>query len=319
MFRETGGFKPKTKTINLLLLDGGLGDHVGSLVAVDYIIKNYPWIKPLVWLPDYMVDFAKNLLPEGASVKNFTQMRGQYEPTKPTKTTKWDGITSPMKLHGVDYAFLKLCDEAPSIEHKNYLQIKLDKIVCKDFDLPEKYVVITTGYTADVREFLAEHVNGVAAYCVSKGYKPVFLGQKHTKTGAAHTIKGAFNQEIDYSIGINLIDQTSLLEAAAIMHHSAAVVGVDNGLLHVAGCTQAPIVGGFTTVSPEIRMAIRNNILGHNYYPIVPDQALSCKFCQEKTNFLYGHDYRNCIYKDNLCTTQMTSVKFIGHLKELLK
>lgn len=319
MLRDEG-FKPKTKTINLLLLDGGLGDHVGSLVAVDYIIKNYTWIKPLIWVPDYLVDFAKNVLPEDSIVKSFTQMRGQYEPTKPTKTTKWDGITSPMKLHCVDYAFLKLCDEAPDIEHKNYLQIKLDKIVSKDFDLPEKYVVITTGFTADVREFRAEHVNGIAAYCVSKGYTPVFLGQKHTKTGAAHTIEGKFKEgEINYAVGIDLIDKTNLLEAATIMHHSAAVVGADNGLLHVAGCTQAPIVGGFTTVSPEIRMPIRNNILGWNYYSVVPDKSLSCRFCQEKTNFLYGHDYRNCIYKDNLCTKQLTDVKFIGHLKGLLK
>lgn len=319
MFRDGGGFKPKTKTINLLLLDGGLGDHIGSLVAVDYIIKNYPWVRPLIWLPDYLVQFAEHVLPGQSEVRGFTEMKGRYEPKRPTKTTSWDGNTSPMKIHTVDYAFLKLCDEKPSLVDKNYLQINT-KLIEKNnkFTLPDKYVIFTIGYTAAVREFLPEHINTIAAYVKDKGYTPVFLGQKITKTGAAHTIQGNFSQEIDYSVGINLVDQTSLLEAAFIMHNSAAVIGVDNGLLHLAGCTQAPIVGGFTTVSPELRMPVRRNILGWNYYPITPDDSLGCRFCQVKTNFLYGHDYKNCIYSDNLCTKQMTAEKFISRLEWIL-
>lgn len=316
--------RPKTKTINLMLLDGGLGDHVASLVAVDYIIQNYTWIKPLVWMPDYLTDFARNVLPEDTYIKGFSEMRGQYDPTKTTKTTKWDGNTSPMKIHCLDYAFLRLCDENPSIEHKNYLRIKLDKIDMQTIDLPDKYVVFTTGFTAEVREFLPEHINRLAKYLIYKGYKPVYLGETQTKTGLSHVIKGTFKDEIDFSAGINLIDKTSILQAATIMHHSAAVIGVDNGLLHLAGCTKAPIVGGFTTVSPEIRMPVRNNVLGHNYYPVVPDKDLGCGFCQQKTNFLYGHDYKKCWYKEKkereriMCVDQMTYEKFMLELEKVL-
>lgn len=315
--------KPKTKTINILHLDGGVGDQIAALTVTNYIIKRYPWITPLVWVPDFLVDFAKNVLPEDTFVKGFTEMRGQYDPTKSTKTTKWDGNTSAMKIHLVDYAFHKLCDENPSITEKNYLRVDFSSNIYK-YDHFEKYVVFTTGFTADVREFTPKTVNTLASYVKSKGYGAVFLGSTQTKTGSSFVIKGKFKEEIDYSQGINLIDKTSLLDAAYIMQNSKAVLGIDNGLMHVAGCTDAKIVGGFTTVSPEIRNPIRYNQLGWNCYNVVPDESLSCKFCQQTTNFLYGHDYRNCWYKEKKerstisCVDQMTADKFIAHLEKIL-
>lgn len=314
---------PKTKTINIMLLDGGVGDHIASLVAVNYILKNYPWITPLIWTPDFLIDFARNVLPKDTNILRFSDLRGRYDPSKPTKTTKWDGITSPMKIHCLDYAFLKLCDENPSIEHKNYLKINSSQINISAFRLPSKYVVITTGFTAIVREFRAKYINEIMAYIKSKGYIVVFLGQKATKTGNAFTIKGTFSAEVDYTSGVDLIDKTSLLEAAKIMEGSKAVIGIDNGLLHIAGCTDTAIVGGFTTVSPSIRMPVRYNELGWNFYPVVPDLSLDCRFCQEKTNFLYGRNYTKCCKDVNSkeylnCTKQMTSNKFIEQLNKIL-
>lgn len=299
-------------------MDGGLGDHIASLVAVNYILETYTWITPLIWVPDYLKDLSKNMLPESAQVYSFTDMRGRYDQSRPTKTTKWDGHTSPMKIHCVDYAFLKLCDENPDISKKNYLKIMPDHANITAFDLPDDYVVLTTGFTASVREFPAEHINGIASYIKAIGLTPVFLGQTTTKTGANHVIKGTFSDEIDFSSGISLIDKTSLLESAKIMGQAKAVLGVDNGLLHLAGCTDVPIIGGFTTVSPDLRMPIRNNKLGDGYLCVTPDESLGCKFCQVRTNFLYGHNYVNCLYKDNLCTKQMTATKFIAQLEKIL-
>lgn len=317
--------KPKTKTINVIHLDGGLGDHVAALVADAYILKQYSWITPLIWVPDYLKGFAQNVLPEGTFVKSFSEMRGRYQPNKTTKTTKWDGHTSPMKIHLGDYAFLKLCDELPSIEHKNYLRVQFTNVDLQPIELPQRYVVFTVNFTAEVREFLPKHVNALTKYVLNKGYTPVFLGETKTKTGVAHVIQGQVREEIDFNGAINLIDKTSLLQAAKIMQGSKAVVGVDNGLLHVAGCTDATIVGGFTTVSPEIRMPIRNNILGYNFYPVVPGElSHNCQGCQQNTNFLYGHDYRKCWYKEKKertlieCVAAMTADKFIVFLEKIL-
>lgn len=314
---NSDNFKPSSKTVNFIFMSGGVGDHVASLTAMDYIIKTYPWIKALVWVPDFLLEFAEHVLPT-ARIKNFTSMPREYNPNRATKTTSWDGHISPMKIHCLDYAFLKLCDENPDIRHKNYLQIVADKIDTMQFTLPSKYVVITTGYTAKVREFPATQINQIVKFINSKGMKPVFLGQKQTATGTHHVIKGTFDEELALSQGIDLIDKTSLLQAAKIMGNAVAVLGVDNGLLHVAGCTEVPIVGGFTTVSPELRMPVRHNVLGWNYYSVIPDSSLECKFCQVSTNFLYGHDYKNCIYKDNLCTKQMTAEKFISQLEKII-
>lgn len=319
MFRENNNdFKPEPKTINLILMNGGVGDHIASLVAIDYMIKTYTWIKPLIWVPDFLLEFSKNVLPKKSIVNTYTGMKDKYDPNITTKTTEWDGVISPMKIHCLSYAFLKLCDQHPDFDKMNYLKINTDKIYIKHFELPKNYIVITTGYTAAVREFRAEHVNSVAKYAKDKGYDVVFLGQTSTKTGSSHIIQGVFDENIDFSIGLNLIDKTSLLEAAKIMGNAKAVIGVDNGLLHVAGCTDVAIVGGFTTVEPDIRMPVRHSELGWNYFPVVPDISLACSYCQSQTNFLYGHDYKTCMYKDNLCTYQMTAEKFIKELEKIL-
>lgn len=304
-------FKPKARRVNFLLMDGGVGDHMASLVAIKYVTVNYPWITPLLWLPDYLVDFAKHVLPNVKSILGYSSMKEHYNPNLATKTTKWDGHVSPMKIHCLDYAFLKLCDENPAIEHKNYLQIKSNSI-----ENTSKYVVITTGYTAKARIFPAKEVNAVSKYLVQKGYKPVFLGQTKTATGAKHTIEGNFDKDIDFTLGDSLVNKTTLLQAAQIMRLAAAVVGVDNGLLHVAGASDVPIVGGFPSVSPGIRMPVRHNELGWNYYPVV---STACNFCQERTNFLYGHDYKECVYTDNLSSNEMTADKFIFELEKVLK
>lgn len=314
MLRSNSSFKPKTKTINLIFLNGGVGDHVAALSAVQYVKKMYPWITPLVWVPDFLTGFAKHLLP-GITVRGYADMKTFYDPRKTTKTTEWDGVLSPMKIHCLDYAFLKLTDENPPIEHKDYLKVRPAEIDTDAFKLPKDYIVLTTGFTAKVREFPAATVNACSAWAKANGLEVVFLGQKQTDTGSAHIIKGAFSAEIDFSVGHNLIDKTTLLQAAKIMGASMAVLGVDNGLLHVAGCTDAYIIGGFTTVSPEIRMPVRNGVLGYNFYPITPDDSLDCRSCQQKTNFLYGHDYTKCIYGDNICVSQMTAEKFIKGLE----
>lgn len=318
MFRRDSNFKPKTKYVNCILMNGGVGDHMASLVAINYIMKQYTYIKLLVWLPDYLVEFAKHVLPYGSNVYAYSEMEKKYDAKKTTITTKWDSITSPMKTSLLDYAFAKLCDENPSIINKNYLKIKPDEIDVSEIGLPDKYVVITAGYTAEVREFKAKYINKITNYIDRKGCGVVFLGQTKTATGGKFVIEGKFNEEIDFTNTFNLVDKTTLLQAAKIMGNAKAVIGVDNGLLHVAACTDVTIIGGFTTVTPETRLPVRHDTLGWNYLTVEPDKDLGCRFCQVKTNFLYGHNYTKCIYKDNLCTDQMTDIKFINHLEKIL-
>lgn len=81
----------------------------------------------------------------------------------------------------------------------------------------------------------------------------------------------------------NIIDArglTSLPVVAGMIHEAACFVGTDSGLLHVAGTTQTPIVGIFTSVRPEYRMPWRQGELGWRCYPVVPD--IMCRGCLER-------------------------------------
>lgn len=318
MLRAFSDFRPKRNDVNVLLLDGGVGDHVGgSLIAVHYILKNYPWINLLIWMPDFLVAFAKNVLPQHACIRPFSVMREKYNRELTTLTTEWDGRTSPMKIHMADYAFLKLCDQMVPHEKKSYLRVlHCDTSDLSPFHLPERFVVVVVGFTAGVREFNAQAVNGVSRYLIEKGYTPVYLGQRATATGVKYVIESHMSKDVDLTLGVDLIDRTDLLQAAAIISRAKAIVGVDCGLLHIAGCTETAIVAGYTTVRPEIRMPIRHGECGWNCYPVTP--TVECRYCQSDTNFLYGHNYMYCIYKDNQCVKELTTDKWITQLEKVL-
>jgi ADP-heptose:LPS heptosyltransferase len=63
---------------------------------------------------------------------------------------------------------------------------------------------------------------------------------------------------------------------ARLINSCACFVGSDSGLLHVAGCTDTPIVGVFTCARPEFRLPYRDDCVA-----IVPP-GLDCLFCLER-------------------------------------
>jgi heptosyltransferase-3 len=69
-----------------------------------------------------------------------------------------------------------------------------------------------------------------------------------------------------------------VLAQAAVIAACAAFVGSDSGLLHVAGATDVPIVGVFTSASPALRLPWRGGELGRNCIAVTPP-GLSCVGC----------------------------------------
>lgn len=314
MFRDNTNL-PDEK-INILLDDGGLGDQICRMSAIRHMHDHNLHCTFYVWVPDYFVDLARHLAPD-ITIGSFTDAKTKYDATIPGRQTNVKNIHN-LACHLVDHAFHVLACREVDIYHKNYLQLSTKGIYVHDFKLPEKYVVITTGFTANVREMIPSVVNELSDYILKKGYTPVFLGSKQVPTGAEHVIEGTFKEEIDYCKGISLIDKTTLLQTGRIISESAAIVGLDNGLLHLAGCTKVPIVMGFTTVKPEHRVPYRNSELGWNVYPVVPPETLKCRFCQSNWDFLYDHDFRECFYRDTMCKFLLTSDRYIEKLEQIL-
>jgi len=270
------------------------------------------------------LDLARHLSHKDVIIKSFSQGKTEFNqnlPGRKTSSTSHDTL----KTHLVDHTFHVLANSMGPIEDKNYRKLNPSKIDVSKFDLPEKYVIITTGFTAAVREFIPQSVNEVVQYIKSKGYEVVFLGNEKSPVHADKKVLiGTFNTEIDYSQGLNLVNKTSLLEAGKIIAQAKTIVGVDNGLLHLAGTTDVPIVAGFTTVKPEHRAPYRNNELGWNFFPVTPPESLACRFCQSNWDFVYRHDFRNCFYKEKKldkeiqCTKSLTSDLFIEQLEKIL-
>jgi ADP-heptose:LPS heptosyltransferase len=276
-----------------------------------------------LYLPKYFQSVATRSLPKSKKlvIKNFDQVKTQ-DKSVPVKSFMHTGYYNNLSTHLTDHAFRILCLQEVDPIHKNYLPINTKSVSIKRFALPENYVVISTGYTAKVREMRPEVVNGLVDYLVSRNYKPVFLGKKTTYAGNGFAIEGVFSEEIRFEDGLDLRDQTTLLESVQIIDGAAAIVGLDNGLLHLAATTDVPIVGGFTSVDPDHRLPYRHSELGWNYYPVsLTSEELSCIHCQSNCVFTLNHpegDFRYCMYDDYKCTEMLGAEKYIEKLEEIL-
>lgn len=323
MYRDNT--KLEKVVMNCVFNDGGIGDNICRLSAIKYLNTFHPNLYIKLYVPDYFLEFTKHFFnnKDNLVITPFSQ-KFRYNNSLAAIKTSNDQHTS-MSTHLIDHAFNIIVDKQVDIEHKNYLQLDLDKINIDKFKLPERYVIITTGFTAEVREMIPESINGVAQYVISKGYTPVFLGSKKAFNGnKGHDIVGNFKSSIDYNVGLDLRDSTTLLQAGKIIAGAKVIVGLDNGLLHLAACSQIPIVMGMTSVLYKHRAPIRNNEYGWNCYPVVPDSSVKCYGCQSNWAYMYKLDFRNCYYKEQKldteiqCIKNLTSDKYIKELEKIL-
>ncbi len=302
MFRNNE-YPEHTENVNILLSNSGMGDCLCSLIPIDYIKKNIPYINPLVWTPDYLVEFAKHVLPKGTVVRSYSQANKKYNAKLTAVSNRWDKGISAMRIHPVDHAYMFFLDMLPSMKDKNYLKIRPEEIDISKFNLPEKYIVIPVGSTAKPKELSNHIINNISKYALIKGYKPIYLGFKenHLKSTLA---------DIDYTMGIDLTEKTSVLEASAIMANSKCVIGMDGGLIHLAAFSNVPIIASYTFVNPELIMPIRNGIIGYNMYTITPSEDLECRFCQSNWLMMYDYDFVECKYEDYLCSVNLKFEQF---------
>lgn len=287
------------------------------------MLEFYPHLDITLAVPKFFESIAKRSLSKSKRLKiiNFDEAK-TLDKTLPVKSFARTGFYNNLSTHMTDHAFRILTSQEVEDKYKNYLPIKTKDISIKRFLLPKKYVVIPTGFTAKVREIRPEVVNEISCYLVLKGYAPVYLGKRETYAASGVSIIGEFSDEIDFGLGIDLRDQTTILETTRIIQEASGIVGLDNGLLHIGGTTDIPIVGGFTTVNPVHRMPYRNDILGDNFYPVVlTDEELACNFCQSNNSLTLEHpqgDFRFCIYNDYQCTKLLNGQKYIDKLEEIL-
>lgn len=322
--RQDNDKKP-VKCLDILFKKGGLGDSVARLPAVHYILVKNPHIKKArLFLQDYFVDMAKLLLKPHMNSKRlriygYSEMEAQLKahPSKHGVMTDTEHHNT-LHTHLTDHAFHTLANTMPAdTQWKSYLSIDRRPYRTKH-KVGTNYVVVTCGFTAPNREWPSSHINKVVDWLVEQGITPVFLGKTENVFWGDASTQGWFREDINFDKGINLIDKTTLPEAARIMQQARAVIGLDNGLLHLAACTDVPIVALYTTVAKEHRMPYRYGTLGYRVYPIEPPPTLSCRLCQTQMTFVYEFDFRHCYYNDYKCLHSITVEDTIKGIKEVL-
>ncbi len=312
--------------VNVLLMDGGLGDNVARLSAVRSLLREYPHATAWLWAPDYFLEWARACVPN--IVDNPARCRPMpfsqygladfYKPELAQKATPAkDQVHTSLKTHLVEHAFTQLLDRSwyenerlePYVAPANADATEDERALYKSAAGGD-YVVVTTGFTASVRQWVAPEVNRfVRMVKEQRGLNVVFLGKRQTVTGVRENIEAAFDDRIDYSAGLDMRDKTSLIEARKIMQGARAVVGIDNGLLHIAWTTKTPVVAGFTSVRPEDRVPPEAAGRTHVVYP---GEKLACRGCQSRMELILGHDFRLCYYKDYACVLEMHAEKFLA-------
>lgn len=300
-----------------ILTDGGMGDLICCLVAVDYNIRTYTNVHFHVWVPDYLLEFAKHVLSPGGTTRPFSKAQAKFNPNILGMTTEWCTNHTCIRTHPVDYGFHMLSDRhVYDLNEKNYLQIKPDKIPLARINLPNRYVVIACTGIEPVRTMPIQTANDIIDYVIQKDYVPVFLGKEESKCGFKDLAIKATPLELNYSKGLNLLNKTDLLESAKIIYGAKAYVGMDGGLTHLAGCTDTSIICGYTASNPNHIAPIRRGSQTYKFSAIEPDKTLTNRYYQTYSSFKKGNFQRFEGWE--AVNASMTSQKFISALEKVL-
>lgn len=312
------GTELDVRFFNFALHQGGVGDLIACLPAIKYVLDHHPQIHILLWVHNYAKDLCQTVFSSytNIDINCMSDMKKYYKDDLPCRSPYIHKITN-LASNMVEHGFYTLAGTSVEDKYKDYIQ--LEPISITHFNLPEKYVVVTTGYTSKVRAWSAKSIDETVDYILSKGLTPVFLGKSNTPASDKETIIGNFEADYTKPGTINLINKTNLFEAHAIMNNAEVTMGLDNGLLHLCGMGKGKAIWGFTTVLPSHRLPFKNGIQGQDCLIVMPtEEELRCIGCQSKFNFApASHCFTTCFYKDYKCLDLMTSDRWIEQLKKL--
>jgi ADP-heptose:LPS heptosyltransferase len=292
----------KVKHLNIGLNYGGLGDAIARAPAVKALLQDYPqfsvdlYVFPSV-LPLYTEWFG-----------NHPQVRGIH----PLKD--FDEITDgnlinfdhswyfQLGMHLTDHAYLTLTQSMPR-RRMPYLPLGSGQRVTS---ADSKLVCLTPNFTALNRSLDPLLWSEIIRQVKALGLTPVLLGSSKTEFAGEAYVAGETGC-------LDLRDKTTLLEAVAWMEKSIAVIGIDNGLIHLAACTKTPIIVAYSTQIPENRLPVRDE--GEIKVVVTPSE---CRGCETWLRFVHNHDFKRCYTKTYNCVRAFTAEHFIAPLKELL-
>lgn len=321
------------KKVGFLLSHGALGDTITSLPAIKFARATHNSVMEMVvWTRKDLVPLLALLLP-GCDVRPLDAFHDEaalYKNQIPYPFAMNSTVRNTVTRNKMDmvlFAYATLLDtQPPAPEWMSYPTAPIGPRT-----LAEPYVVIAANGTAANRMLPARTVAKVAEWCLSNGLRPVFLGKQEAEVpltivngeGATRTTKKALSisklDEVPADImaaALDLRETTGILEARDILGHAAAVVGIDGGLLHLAGTTNAPIVYAMTSVHPAHRAIMRDGEHNKNVIHVQP-RELKCSGCQSRWTLVFGHPFTECAYGDWKCVDLVHADDLTAALEKL--
>ncbi len=306
------GMRPGTELrrspVYFMLNSGGMGDFVNYSAALLWAAENCPWVTGIVCAPEFFRPFLRHVL-----MPYLCEERGWS--IHPTDTVDVDEKSyvlvpdlfiegknvSPQLInatgsHLMDLGFMYYVgkERAPQGVTLPRLSLTSEANPAAPPTLGP-YAVFTPGCLTPSRLVTGKHLTPLIEYTVSKGLTPVFLG----KSEFSADLDPTFPQDIRYDLGIDLRNKTDILQAGAIMEGAEFVLGLDNGLLHLAACTSANVIFGYNIAAPRHRKPRRT--WGHTVDVTLDSRDLPCNHCQSNLRLIVNHNFHNCIYGDNRC------------------
>lgn len=316
----TSAYRPGTKVppveFNFIYHFGGLGDYIHWTTAIQWAVFAHPHMIANVYAPAFFLELAEYWFSRWERVT--VRSRAEYDALPdeekkrlPTIVPTVQNLNTAVGSHLMDIGFRYYCNMDQIPEGWNRLPpIDQEMADVEKFNLPPRYVVVTTEATAKTRLLPAGTINEITRYVKDKGLLPVFVGKRDLKR--EYTSEHSDGIETDRVI--DLREKTNLLECATILANADAVVGLDNGLLHLACCSDVPVIFGFTNVDPRHRIPVRYG----KTVVVTPSEKLECRFCQSRMRFIPGHSFKYCIYNDYACLSALLPETFISALEEIL-
>ena len=324
------GLRPNTLlhrwVINFIFNDGGLGDFVNYSAATLWIAKNCPWVDGRIYTPRYLTPLMKDIhkdFPTWKAMESENAFNTLEHKTCIVGTNltfngqnKLKQLLTCIGAHPIDVAYAYYAGSTPP--PKDCLLPVLD-YPKNDLLIDQPYVVFPVGNTVDARKTTGVHLNPIIKYVRAQGFLPVFLGKKDLLMDGKQSTR--FPEDIDYHYGMDLRDQTTIMEAAAIMQHAKFTIGLDCGLLHLAALMKdSKIIFGYNITSVEHREPRRNH--GRHINISLTESELQCIGCQSKLKQIAKHKFSECLYGDSKCIDilfENGSERWIKAIDEILK
>lgn len=289
------GSQTGVKTANFILTQGGMGDLIGYSSALMWIAENHKQIRGNIITYPHLTPLFKQMFKRFKDWKVYDRERlPSALLTDHTTFNPSLGSLTVLGCHSVDFGFMAYCQMCPPPREGNYYPALPLKDIINAVSSMAPYAVMTPCATFENRQMPPELFNAIQLHLLERRIVVVWLGATEFSDGRKASWLPEYKEP-----ETNFVGQTGVIQAAKIMSGASVVIGIDNGLLHLAATTDTPIVFGYTVASPEHRCPRRK--VG-NIWSITPDpKTLSCTFCQSKMRFMDDHDFKECIYKDNKC------------------